>query len=341
MVDISIIIPCRNEKGYIENCIESLLSQDADNIEYEVLVVDGDSDDGTKDILHKIVKSNDRIKYLCNKEKLVSNALNIGIMNASSPIVMRMDAHTVYDKFYVKKCLKVMRQTCADNVGGVWTPKGDGYISRAIAAAFKSPFAIGNAKSHNKNYEGWVDTVYLGCWKRSLFDKVGLFDEELVRNQDDEFNLRIIKSGGKIWQSPSIKCWYVPRNSLYSLWKQYFQYGFWKVRVIQKHKMFASYRHIIPALFVMSVLLGLIMSIIFPVIYPLYMFLMLSYLTFISVGSMQCAMKDGWTLLTLLPIVISIYHFSYGLGFLLGIWHFILLGKSGKEVPKTASELTR
>src|SRR5262249_1078406 len=146
----------------------------------------------------------------------------------------------------------------ADNVGGPWIARADGYVGLAIAAAFQSSFAVGGARGHNPEYEGKVDTVYLGCWRREIFDRIGFFDEELVRNQDDEFNLRIVRSGGGVWQSPKIQSWYTPRASLRDLCRQYSQYGYWKLRVIQKHRLPASMRHIVPAGFVaLLMILGL------------------------------------------------------------------------------------
>src|SRR5205823_12095039 len=142
-------------------------------------------------------------------------------------------------------CVQLLSETAADNVGGPWIAKGEGRIGKAIAAAFQSSFANGCARGHDPNHSGLVDTVYLGCWRREIFDRIGFFDEELVRNQDDEFNLRLSRAGGLIWQSPRIKSWYHPRASLRSLWRQYAQYGYWKVRVIQKHGLPASMRHVV------------------------------------------------------------------------------------------------
>ena len=166
-----------------------------------------------------------------------------------------MDAHSEYASDYIRQCLQVLDETGADNVGGPWIARGEGYIGLAIAAVFQSPFAVGGARGHNPEYEGEIDTVYLGCWRRELFDRIGFFDEELVRNQDDEFNLRLVRAGGRIWQSPRIRSWYRPRGSLRDLFRQYLQYGYWKVRVIQKHRRPAAIRHLAPAGLVISLAL--------------------------------------------------------------------------------------
>src|SRR6185503_8328208 len=147
----------------------------------------------------------------------------------------------------------------ADNVGGPWVAEGRGRGGKAIAAAFRSPFCSGGGKAHDPHYEGEVDTVYLGCWARATFDRAGLFDPNLVRNQDDEFNFRLRRMGGRVWQSPRIKSTYTPRASLSALFRQYIQYGFWKVAVVRKHRALASWRHVVPALFVSSIMISLLL----------------------------------------------------------------------------------
>ena len=157
-----------------------------------------------------------------------------------------MDVHTKYAPDYVRQCVATLEETGADNVGGPWVAEGQGLIGQAIAAAFQSPFSVGGALGHNPCYEGELDTVYLGCWRRGVFDRIGFFDEQLVRSEDDELNLRLTRACGKIWQSPRIKSWYTPRDSLKYLFRQCVQDGYWKVRVIQKHTLPASIRHLVP-----------------------------------------------------------------------------------------------
>src|SRR5262249_41370233 len=191
-----------------------------------------------------------------NPERIVSTGLNAAIRAAHGDIIVRMDVHTEYASDYVRQCVEVLEETGADNVGGPWIARGETYTARAVAAAFRSPFAVGNARGHDPFYEGPLDTVYLGCWRRDLLLRNQEFDEELVRNQDDEHNLRLTVAGGVVWQSPRIKSWYCPRSSLAGLFRQYFQYGYWKVRVIQKHGRSASLRHIVPVFFVLGLATG-------------------------------------------------------------------------------------
>jgi len=218
--------------------------------------------------------------------------------------------------------------------------KGEGYLSEAIAAAFQSPFAVGAARGHSALYEGGVDTVYLGCWRKEAFTKFGCFDEELVRNQDDEYNLRVVRSGGKIWQSPTIRSWYRPRGSLPPLFKQYMQYGYWKVRVIQKHKIPASLRHLVPGTFLLMLLLLAAGSVFYPVcLWPLAG-LLGTYASSVLCGSVITAAKTNLKYLPALPLVFGCYHFGYGWGFLRGVVDFMLLkieaGKSFVQLTRTS-----
>lgn len=197
-----------------------------------------------------------RLRLISNPGRITPTGLNAAIRGAQGDIIIRMDAHTEYAADYVRQCVEVLETTGADNVGGPAQTKAETYMEKVVAAAYHSPFSVGGARFHNVNYEGWVDTVTYGCWRRETFERFGYFDEELVRNQDDEHNLRILRGGGKIYQSPKIQSWYRPRGSLTALFKQYMQYGYWKVRVIQKHKLPASWRHLVPGAFVLS--LGLL-----------------------------------------------------------------------------------
>jgi succinoglycan biosynthesis protein ExoA len=335
-VIISIIIPCRNEAAHIEQCVQSILAQQIDTEELEVIVADGLSNDGTREILTQLVARDGRVRLVDNPQKIVSTGLNAAICAARGQIIIRMDAHTEYAPDYVKQCVRLLYETGVDNVGGPWVARGNGYVGKAIAAAFQSPFAVGGARGHNPGYEGEVDTVYLGCWRRELFERIGFFDEELVRNQDDEFNLRLVRSGGRIWQSPSIRSWYQPRSSLTDLCRQYMQYGYWKVRVIQKYRLPASIRHLVPAGFVASLMI-LVAASPFDLL-PLYGLagLVATYGVFVITASVATA-RRRLKLLPVLPVVLVCYHFSYGLGFLWGLWDFLLRG----QTSIFATKLTR
>jgi succinoglycan biosynthesis protein ExoA len=325
---ISVIVPCRNERDYIESCLRSILAQVPPVGGFEIIVADGMSDDGTRDIIKTMAEEDPRIRMIDNPGRIVSSGLNLAVGTARGQIIVRADAHTEYAPDYIRQCQALLRQTGADNIGGPWVAKGRGYVSQAIAGAFQSSFAIGGARGHDPNYEGFIDTVYLCCWAREVFDRVGLFDEELVRNQDDEFNLRLTRAGGKIWQSPRIRSWYTPRGTLKALLRQYRQYGYWKVRVIQKHKMPASIRHLVPGGFVFLLILLPLLSLWWPLAAWIWIGLIVIYCACNIAASLATAKRRGWKYLPLLPLVFGCFHFGYGYGFLHGLLDFVILHRS-------------
>lgn len=344
---VSVIVPCRDESATIEKCVRSILTQDGLARGDEIIFADGLSEDGTVEILGRVAKLDPRVKVISNRGQIVSTGLNAAIGSSRGNIIIRLDAHTEYASDYISRCRRALQETGADNVGGPARTKANTYVGKAIAAAYHSPFAVGGAKFHNVTYEGWADTVTYGCWHRSAFERFGYFDEELVRNQDDEHNLRITRGGGRIWQSPKIRSWYRPRGSLNALFRQYTQYGYWKVRVIQKHKLPASWRHLVPGAFVLALmLLFLLSAICFP--WPVKSFahytgqlsafslllLCSIYLLGVSIASVLTASKTEWKLLPVLPAVFCCYHFGYGWGFLRGVVDFMLLKRQAASAFK-------
>lgn len=325
---ISVIIPCRNEKGHIGHFLDSLLSQELKSgWRVEILVADGMSDDGTREELRVYAEKRPEVRIIDNPGRIVSTGLNSAIEAAKGEIIIRMDAHTVYASDYIRECVRVLGESGADNVGGPWVARGRGMVGKAIAAAFRLPFCIGGGKAHDPNFEGEVDTVYLGCWARSLFDRIGRFDPELVRNQDDEFNFRLRRSGGRVWQSPRIRSSYTPRGSISSLFRQYIQYGYWRVAVIRKHRALASWRHVAPAVFVSWIMASLAVCLLATTLGMLTMAgvaggMLATGLTvylLLCVGSAAaCVGRVEAPVLLLVPIVIAVYHLSYGLGSILG-----------------------
>jgi hypothetical protein len=274
------------------------------------------------------------MRVIDNPGRIVSTGLNLAIRSAKSDIIIRMDAHTQYSPDYVKRCVELIQETGADNVGGPARTKSETYLERAIAAAYHSPFSVGGSKFHVVDYEGWVDTIPYGCWRKEAFERFGYFDEQLVRNQDDEHNLRIVRNGGKIWQSPGIRSWYRPRGSLQALCRQYMQYGYWKVRVIQKHKVPASWRHLVPGALLLTLSL-LLLAFVFCSLasgrWSLYSVPLVSvagcYGLCVLAVSVHAALRTEWQLLPVLPLVFPCYHFGYGYGFLRGVWDFVIRRK--------------
>jgi succinoglycan biosynthesis protein ExoA len=327
---VSVIVPCRNEAGCIEPMLKSLLAQQQIPGGFEVVLADGASTDGTSRLLAQAQKNDQRIRVIHNSAQVVSAGLNAAIRAATGEIVIRMDAHTEYAQDYILRCVDALQRTGAENVGGAARTKAETYLQKAVAAAYHSRFSVGGARFHDLDYEGFVDTVTYGCWRKAVFHKFGYFDEELVRNQDDEHNLRITRSGGKIWQSRSIRSWYRPRESLVALFKQYMQYGYWKVRVIQKHKLPASPRHLVPAAFLL--VLMLLAAAAFASVPALWLLIWVvgTYALATTVASVEAAWRSELKLLPVLPVVFACYHFGYGYGFLHGVWDFVVCRRSAK-----------
>lgn len=323
METVSIIIPCRNERRHLAGFLDSVLAQECPGLDLEILIADGMSDDGTRDILGEYVRKHSRIRVIDNPARFVSQGLNAAIRAARGNLIIRMDAHTEYASDYVAQCVRIHSETGAANVGGPACTRARGYVQSAIRLAYHSAFACGGARFHDEQYEGPVDTVTYGCWRRETLLGIGMFDEELVRNQDDELNLRLRRAGLTIWQSPSIRSWYYPRATLYALFQQYAQYGYWKVRVIQKHKIPASFRHLVPGGFVGALITAGVLSPFWAPAAWALMGLVCSYLGAVLVASLwTCRAFSHWRYLPIMPAVFAAYHLGYGWGFWWGIMAF-------------------
>ena len=331
---VSVVVPCRNETDCIGRCIESLLNQNPVPGGFEVIVADGMSDDGTREILKQLAVSDARLRVVDNQLRITPCGMNCGIRSSRGRWIAIMGSHNHYAPDYLVRCLEAALKTGADNVGGGMFSEGDAWLQRAIAAAHHSPFSVGGARWHSPDYEGPADTVFGGFYRREVFDRIGLFDEEFVRNQDDELNLRLTRAGGKIWQSPDVKSWYHPRASIPALFRQYSQYGYWKVRVIQKHKRPASWRHLIPGAFLLILLLlftaaslCLLTSAYWPGVSFLGRLCLWGLVALTSTyglcvlgASLLAATKTEWKFLPVLPLIFGCYHLGYGYGFLHGVW---------------------
>ena len=336
---ISVIIPCRNEENFIGRCLDSILAQDYPKELTEILVVDGMSEDGTRSIIANTINKYPFVKLLDNPHRIVPSALNIGIKAALGRIIIRMDAHNRYEADYISKCVKYMLEYDADNVGGIWVtlPARDTLLAHSIALALAHPFGVGNAHYRIGAKEPiYVDTVPFGCYKREVFDKIGLFDEDLVRNQDDEFNLRLIKKGGKILLVPDIVSYYYARDSLSKVARMFYQYGYFKPLVVQKVGGVLTWRQMMPALFVVSLAGTAILSVFLKPFIWLFLIVASLYLAANLGASVHAAVRKGLKFFPVLPLVFATLHFSYGIGYLKGIWDFLLFKKKNiKDIPST------
>jgi succinoglycan biosynthesis protein ExoA len=330
---ITIILPIRNEARYIARCLDAVGTQSYPSEKIEIIIVDGMSDDGTREIVTEFIISNGRARLLDNPERIVPTALNRGIRAAQGDIIIRVDGHAIIEHDYVQRCIADLNTVQADCVGGPIRTVGETWLAKGIALAQSSPFGVGNAAFRYTDRAQYVDTLAFGAYRREVFDRIGLFDEELVRNQDDEFNLRLLLAGGKIWLDPQIRSLYYSRSTLLSLWNQYLGYGLWKVRVIQKHGRPASWRHLVPAAFLAALVLSTISGIILSV--PIWLAVVFPYLLASFIASLQVSSRYGWRYLVLLPLVFAILHVAYGAGFLAGLARF---ARSRRATPKSQSQ---
>ncbi|MBS0390903.1 MAG: glycosyltransferase family 2 protein [Proteobacteria bacterium] len=316
---ISVIAPCRNEAAFIDAFCDSVLRQRLPGgWTMEVLIADGMSDDGTRERLQARCAADPRLLCVDNPGRIVSTGLNACIARARGEVIARLDIHSEFAPDYLACCIEQLARSGADNVGGPWVARGSGPMGAAIAAAFQCRWVVGGARSRDLAYEGEVDTVYLGCWRREAFTRYGPFDETLVRNQDDEHNLRLRLAGGRIWQSGTIRSVYHPRGSLRHLFAQQRQYGYWRPFVVRKHGQPGSWRQLVPALFVAALLLC---TLLLPWSrWPLAALLAL-YGGYLALASAAAARAAGsWRLLARLPAVIAAFHLGYGWGSWRGLW---------------------
>lgn len=328
---VSIICPVFNEEKFIERCINSILGQDYPKELMEVLYVDGMSTDRTRSIIMGCVEKYTFIRLLDNPSRIVSPALNIGILNSAGDVIIRLDGHCSYPSNYISRLVHELYYFKADNVGAVLNtlPAYDTSICRAIAIGMSHRFGVGNSLCRvGADKVVQTDTVPFGCFKRNIFDKIGLFDLDLIRNQDDEFNARIIKNGGKIFLIPDLVVNYYARDKISKMAKMFYQYGLFKPLVNKKLGSPATIRQFFPVLFLLGLFIGIPLSYINNSLAIIYWVVILLYCILISYFSLEEMKKwKDWKLILLLPLTFFTIHVSYGWGYLRGIYK-VLLGYS-------------
>jgi glycosyltransferase involved in cell wall biosynthesis len=319
---VSVILPCRNEARYIGACLDSILGGAYPADRLEVLVVDGNSTDDTRKIVKEYAERYPQVRLLDNPGRIVPKALNIGIRAATGDVIARMDAHVVYPPEYLPRLVAALAEGGADNVGGcVITLPADGTATaQAIAIALSHPFGVGNSHFRIGAREArFVDTVPFGCFRREVFARVGMFDEELVRNQDDEFNYRIVTRGGRIRLLPDVVCYYYARGSIAQLARMFYQYGAFKPLVARKVGRIMTLRQLVPAGFVAALAGALIGG----VFWRPALLAGASVAALYAAGVLACAAKvarsHGVRCAVALALVFPVVHLSYGIGFLRGL----------------------
>ncbi len=323
---VSIVIPMRNEEKYIGKCLQSILENNYPLKKMEILLIDGISEDATREMAEGYTQRYPFIRLLDNHRKITPVAMNMGIKHARGKIIMRIDAHTTYEKDYISKCVKYLNEYNADNVGGIIRiiPRENTLVGKCIALASSHPFGGGNAYYRVGSKESrWVDTVPFGCYRREVFQKVGLYNENLVRSQDVEFNLRLIRKGGKILLHPEIVSYYHIRSNLKAILKHRFADGIWAIYPLKFVRMPLSWRHYVPFTFVLSLIGSIILFPLSPFFLWLFLFIVGSYSVANIYFSCRVAFsqRDFRYLLVMLAIFATL-HISYGLG---SIWGAIKL----------------
>lgn len=305
------VCPVYNEEKYIEKLL--LFYESAEPSDKELFLIDGGSTDRTKEIILQYASNNSSIVLLDNPKRFVPYALNMAIPHCKGNCIVRLDAHTLYADDYFEKILLAFKESGADIVGGPMRAVGNSNFQKSVAYATSTPFGVGNSQFHFENFKGYTDSVYLGAWKEDIFKTTGLFDEQMIRNQDDEFHYRAKSAGFKIFQDPAIVSHYFPRDTLSALAKQYFEYGLYKPLVLLKIKSEIKFRHIIPMAFVLYILslpVGLVFT-------KFYIIPLLAYGTLLFGFSMLNSLS--WVSKVNCLVIYPILHFAYGIGFLKGM----------------------
>jgi succinoglycan biosynthesis protein ExoA len=323
-VRVSVLMPVRNEEKFIERSLKAILDQDYPHILLEVVIADGMSTDKTREIISRVAESyhNIAVRIINNPGGIVSTGLNLAIQQALGDVIIRVDGHTFIEPDHVRQCVTILSKSGADHVGGRMGTISEEGFGEAVSVATSSAFGLGHSRFSYSDKEEWSDTVSMGAWPREVFERIGLFDEEQIRNQDDEINYRLLDNGGKILISPKIRSTYYNRSTPRSLWRQYYQYGYWKIRVMQKHPTQMRPRQFVPPMFSASLILTLLLAP-FSVLGQVSALLVLgSYLGANLTVSVLLARRAGWGLVPRLVLAFAILHLSYGLGFLAGLGRF-------------------
>jgi glycosyltransferase involved in cell wall biosynthesis len=321
---VSVIVPCYNEQSTIRLLLEALREQTYPRAEMEVVVADGISKDGTREAIAAFQKDfpDLEVRLVDNALRNIPSGANRAIEAARGEIILRLDAHSKPYPDYIENSVKAHKEGRGDNVGGVWDirPGADTWIAKSIAVAAAHPLGVGDAYYRHTKHAAEVDTVPFGSFRRSLFDRVGPFDESLLTNEDYEFNTRVRKLGGKIWLDPSIRSVYFARATFLELMRQYWRYGFWKWRMLRRYPDTLRWRQALPPLFVLSLIVLAIGSIFIPLAGILLAGELLLYFFIMILAGFYAAFRGRKPYLIFgLPLSILIMHVSWGSGFLWSI----------------------
>ncbi len=317
---VTVVVPMRNEEAGILDCLASILANELPDGELELLVLDGDSTDRSALLVSELSQRDPRVRLIANPARLQADAFNLGLAQARGKYLVRMDAHTLYQPDYISESIRLLEETGAANVGGVQRAVGQNPTAEAIAAAVSSRFAAGDAAYRNATTPTWTDTVYLGAWRTDTLREIGGMIPGWAVNEDYEMNVRLRAAGGRIYLSPTIRSTYFVRGSIAKLARQYFRYGFWKVRTLLKHPGSLRWRQMVAPAFALSLLLTpLLIWWLGPLLGTAHI---IAYAVANLAASVIVASKSGWRHLLRLPVIFLVVHTSWGFGFLAGLLHW-------------------
>jgi succinoglycan biosynthesis protein ExoA len=334
---VTIAMPCRDEEPYIEACVRAAQAQDWPPEKLEILVADGMSMDATREILARLAEEDHRIRLIDNPARVQAAGLNECIRRARGEVIVRMDAHADYPADFVRNCVEELDRTGADNVGGAARPRAHTFLQQCIGAALASPLGIGGSRYRKTEAEGFVESVWPGAFRRSVFERVGLFDPGAITNEDAELNQRIIDGGGRVYMSRRIVVHYYPRDSMRGLARQYYRYGQGRARTLLKHGRFPSWRPALPFLW----LAGEAILVATSPWHPLASWSLAGYALATGAEAVRVGRREG---LLAIPVVWSIFpvlHVSHGAGFAAGLVRYAIRPDWGPEDRLSPSEGTR
>ncbi|HXX67552.1 MAG TPA: glycosyltransferase family 2 protein [Polyangiaceae bacterium] len=316
---VTIVIPCRDEEPYIEACIRSVQLQDWPGDRLEILVADGMSMDATREILGRLAAEDGRIRLVDNPARVQAAGLNECIRRARGEIIVRMDVHAEYAADFVRQCVATLQRTGADNVGGAARPKARTFFQRCVAAALRSPLGIGGSKYRRIEAEGFVESVWPGAFRRSVFERAGLFDPKAITNEDAELNQRLADVGGRVFMSRDIVSHYYPRESMSSLARQYYRYGKGRARTLLKHKRLISIRPAIP-------FLGLVGETILLATLPFHVggLSLAAYAIATGAEAVRVGRSEGLAAVPVVWAIFPVLHACHGAGFGVGLVQYAL-----------------
>jgi succinoglycan biosynthesis protein ExoA len=328
--EVSIIIPCYNERWTIQLLLDALYGQSYPHTDVEVVIADGGSKDGTRAAIKEWQTAHPDLQVIVveNAAKTIPAALNAALKASCGTFIVRLDAHSKPHPEYVARAVTALKEGRGRNVGGVWDirPGNESWIARSIAAAAGHPIGVGDAHYRFTEKAGHVDTVPFGSFKRDLLDQIGMFDETLLTNEDYEFNARVRQSGGKVWLDPRIRSEYFARSSLKALSRQYWRYGYWKRQMLRRYPETLRWRQALPPLFVAGVILLLLVAPFFWLARWALLAVLALYTLILLLVGIQLAVKNKDLAMALgVPLAIATMHFAWGSGFL---WSLVRPPKS-------------